>query len=100
MYNAVLHECRDYEYDKVKEIIKKSIDELGGIGKFVNKGERVLIKPNLIMMKAPDKAATTHPLYEPLPSLLRRQAERLLLRKVPETCSMSVCLNQYILPAE
>ena len=21
MYNAVLHECRDYEYDKVKEII-------------------------------------------------------------------------------
>ena len=50
MYNAVLHECRDYEYDKVKEIIKKSIDELGGIGKFVNKGERVLIKPNLIMM--------------------------------------------------
>ena len=47
--------------DKVKEIIKKSIDELGGIGKFVNKGERVLIKPNLIMMKAPDKAATTHP---------------------------------------
>ncbi len=61
MYNAVLHECRDYEYDKVKEIIKKSIDELGGIGKFVNKGERVLIKPNLIMMKAPDKAATTHP---------------------------------------
>ena len=26
MYNAVLHECRDYEYDKVKEIIKKSIN--------------------------------------------------------------------------
>ena len=27
----------------------------------MNKGERVLIKPNLIMIKAPDKAATTHP---------------------------------------
>lgn len=34
---------------------------LGGISTFLKKGDRVLIKPNLLAAKAPDKAVTTHP---------------------------------------
>ncbi len=51
--------CKDY--DEAYSAVKKSIDLLGGIKKFVSPGERVLIKPNLVSRKNPDEAATTHP---------------------------------------
>lgn len=61
MYNISLYKCDDYEYKKIKGIIKKEIDDLGGIEKFVSKGDRVAVKPNLVMKKTPENAATTHP---------------------------------------
>ncbi len=44
-------------YDRVRE----AVDKLGGISGFVKKGERILIKPNLLIEKSPDDAVTTHP---------------------------------------
>jgi len=61
MYTVSLHECREYDYDKIKKIIITEINELGGIESFVKEGDRVLVKPNLVMIKTPEKAATTHP---------------------------------------
>jgi uncharacterized protein (DUF362 family)/Pyruvate/2-oxoacid:ferredoxin oxidoreductase delta subunit len=37
------------------------VDLLGGMEKFVNPGERVLIKPNLLKACRPEEAVTTHP---------------------------------------
>lgn len=56
-----LYRCKDYEYIRVKDTIKKCIDDIGSIRKFVSEGERIVIKPNLVMMKDPKEAATTHP---------------------------------------
>ena len=39
----------------------KALDGLGGIGTFIKKGERVVIKPNIAWNKTPDQAATTNP---------------------------------------
>ncbi len=58
---VVLEKCPDYGSDRVYVAVKKAVDELGGIGRFVKSGMKVLIKPNLVMKKAPDEAATTHP---------------------------------------
>ena len=41
---------------------RKALETLGGIGRFVKKGQRVVIKPNMSFAKTPDFAATTHPL--------------------------------------
>jgi uncharacterized protein (DUF362 family) len=41
---------------------RKALDALGGISRFVKKGQRVVIKPNMSFAKTPDFAATTHPL--------------------------------------
>jgi len=41
--------------------IKELLQPLGGMGAFVTPGERVLIKPNLLSGKTPDRAVTTHP---------------------------------------
>ena len=56
-----LEKCESYEYSKVKSAVEKSFKNLGGIEKFIKKGENVLLKSNLVMRKLPEEAATTHP---------------------------------------
>jgi uncharacterized protein (DUF362 family) len=41
--------------------VLKAIDLLGGITRFVKKGQRVMIKPNMSFAKTPDEAANTSP---------------------------------------
>jgi uncharacterized protein (DUF362 family)/Pyruvate/2-oxoacid:ferredoxin oxidoreductase delta subunit len=53
--------CQDYNEDKVLRGLRESIDLIGGIQTFVKKGQRVLLKPNLLYGKPPEKAVTTHP---------------------------------------
>lgn len=56
-----LEKCNTYSYDVVKKAVENAISSLGGMENFVKKGDRVVIKPNLIMGKKPDECATTHP---------------------------------------
>ena len=53
--------CRDYDRERVYGSVKKAVDALGGMGAFVRPGARVLIKPNMLAAKPPEKAVTTHP---------------------------------------
>jgi uncharacterized protein (DUF362 family)/Pyruvate/2-oxoacid:ferredoxin oxidoreductase delta subunit len=53
--------CRDYQEEAVLIGLRRSLDFIGGIGKFIEKGNGVLLKPNLLFGKAPEKAVTTHP---------------------------------------
>jgi uncharacterized protein (DUF362 family) len=41
---------------------KKALETLGGISRFVKKGQRVVLKPNMSFARPPDFSATTHPL--------------------------------------
>jgi len=48
------------------------LEPLGGIGAFVGPGQRVLLKPNLLMPARPERAITTHPaIVEGLIGLVR-----------------------------
>lgn len=58
-----LVECRNYDYSLVKQSIIESFENLGGIEKYINKGETVLLKLNLLMKKKPEEATTTHPVF-------------------------------------
>jgi len=53
--------CPSYDENKVLKGLRQSIDLIGGIEHFLRKGDRVLLKPNLLYGKAPEKAVTTHP---------------------------------------
>jgi len=48
-------------YSKIKKSVKKSLDLLGGLDKFVEKGDKVLLKPNICEPFPPEKHANTHP---------------------------------------
>jgi uncharacterized protein (DUF362 family) len=45
----------------VKDLVRKTFEAGGGIGRFVPKGSVVVVKPNLSWARAPQFAATTHP---------------------------------------
>ena len=53
--------CQTYDETGVLEALRQSIRFIGGIESFVKRGDRVLLKPNLLMGKSPEKAVTTHP---------------------------------------
>jgi uncharacterized protein (DUF362 family)/Pyruvate/2-oxoacid:ferredoxin oxidoreductase delta subunit len=53
--------CQSYDEEEVLEGLRQSIDLIGGIENFVRSGDLVLLKPNLLYGKAPEKAVTTHP---------------------------------------
>ena len=56
-----LVECSDYDPERVFKAVRKGVDLLGGIGRFAGATEKILLKPNLLVAAAPEKAVTTHP---------------------------------------
>jgi len=41
---------------------KKALEAIGGISRFLKKGQRVILKPNMSFSRTPEFGATTHPL--------------------------------------
>ena len=56
---TALDRVTSYDADKIERVLRGQIEKLGLADMFRNK--RVAIKPNLVMKKSPDAAATTHP---------------------------------------
>ena len=57
---VALIRCGSYDSDKVSKAVAQSVDELGGLDRFVKRGDRVLLKPNLLVASPADKHVTTH----------------------------------------
>lgn len=53
--------CEDYDREQVHAAVNRAVDLLGGISTFVKRGDRVLLKPNLLKARPPEAAVTTHP---------------------------------------
>jgi len=46
---------------KIEDRVRAAVSELGGMGRFVKRGDTVVIKPNAAWQRSPAQAATTHP---------------------------------------
>jgi len=53
--------CEGYEPGLVGEAVERQFELLGGIERFVKRGDRVLIKPNFISPRSRRHATQTHP---------------------------------------
>jgi len=51
----------DYAPERVRTALHHVLEPLGGMAAFVRTGQQVLVKPNLLAGKSPEKAVTTHP---------------------------------------
>jgi uncharacterized protein (DUF362 family)/Pyruvate/2-oxoacid:ferredoxin oxidoreductase delta subunit len=56
-----LQALSDYHPQAVTAALEALLAPLGGMAAFVHPGQRVLLKPNMLAGKAPEKAVTTHP---------------------------------------
>ena len=52
-------QCDDYS--KARDAIKEALDHIGGLDRIIAPGNRVLLKPNVLSIKRPEAAVTTHP---------------------------------------
>ena len=58
---VIIARCDTYEREDVSRAVGEVLGHLGGMARFVSPGEKVLLKPNLLAAKEPDRAITTHP---------------------------------------
>lgn len=49
------------KYSEVSAAIRQAVDLIGGIERYIKKGDKVVIKPNLVSRKKPEEAVTTNP---------------------------------------
>lgn len=74
MENISLIQSASYEVSTLRQNIIRLLEPLGGISSFVNHGERVLLKPNMLSAKKPEQAVTTHPALVRVVAELVREA--------------------------
>ena len=53
--------CSDYSQGKVRKALKQALNLIGGIGGIIKRGHRVLVKPNMLSARPPERGVTTHP---------------------------------------
>ncbi|MFP4382128.1 MAG: DUF362 domain-containing protein [Candidatus Sumerlaeia bacterium] len=58
---VALARCSGYQRAQMAVAMKALLDNLGGMSEFVKPGQRVLLKPNLIVPRSAEAAVTTHP---------------------------------------
>lgn len=61
MSQVAIQKCKDYNPEHVEAALTKLLNDLGGIEKYVKNGQKVLLKPNMLSAKAPERGITTHP---------------------------------------
>lgn len=63
-----------YEQDKVDAAVREGVALLGGMKKFAQPEEKILLKPNLLGKAIPEKAITTHPaVFSAVARLMREE---------------------------
>lgn len=60
---VTVRKCSDYTPPLLSAALHDALDDLGGLSAFVKRGDRVLLKPNLLMSAAPSNAVVTHPAF-------------------------------------
>jgi len=53
--------CDSYDEAEVSAAVQKGIELIGGITSFVKAGEKIVIKPNVLIGSNPEKCVCTHP---------------------------------------
>jgi uncharacterized protein (DUF362 family)/ferredoxin len=53
--------CDSYDENSVDGAVRRGVDLIGGMSRFAAKGEKIVLKPNVLIGTSPEKCVTTHP---------------------------------------
>jgi len=74
MPRVYIGRCRSYDPAEVAAAVQQAVQALGGMHRYVQPGQRVLLKPNLLLLKPPETAICTHPAVVQAVAALVREA--------------------------
>lgn len=75
--------CGTYNDEEVYGAVKKGLDLLGGLSRFLKPGEKIVLKPNVLIGASPERCVCTHP------AVLRAVGKILLEAGASVTCGDS-----------
>ena len=75
--------CDTYDDELVYQAVRRGLELIGGVSHFIKSGEKVVIKPNVLIGSSPDSCVCTHP------SVFRAVGRLLLEIGVIVTCGDS-----------
>ncbi|MDD4003816.1 MAG: DUF362 domain-containing protein [Elusimicrobiaceae bacterium] len=79
-----IEKAAGYDRQIILDTVRKSFANLGGVEKFIKPGMTVVLKPNLVLGKTPETAATTHPeLVRAVGQIVRQAGARAVLAESP-----------------
>jgi len=55
--------CESYKKTDVRSIILEGLNRFGGLARYINNGQKICVKPNLLLPASPDKGIITHPVF-------------------------------------
>src|SRR6056297_252171 len=61
MTAVAVKKCSTYDNEELRSNLEELLHQLGGLSSFIDQGQTVLLKVNLLMGKDPEEAVTTHP---------------------------------------
>ncbi len=71
-----------YDVDFIERVLRRQLEKLDAVTMF--KDKRVVIKPNMVMKKSPEAAATTHPvILEAVIRILKENAADIVIAESP-----------------
>ena len=53
--------CDTYDDDEVYGAVRRGLDLIGGLSRYVKSGEKIVLKPNVLIGAAPERCVCTHP---------------------------------------
>ncbi len=97
-FSCAVAECKDYEKENVKGALERTFSLLGGLDKFVDKGDKVLIKPNLIAPKpASIPAQTNGTMIVETARILKEFGAKPFVGDSPAWSNISNCLKKLVI---
>jgi uncharacterized protein (DUF362 family)/NAD-dependent dihydropyrimidine dehydrogenase PreA subunit len=71
---VALVRCNDYGDELVYDAVRRGLDLLGGAAGLIRPGEKIVLKPNILIAASPERCVTTHPAVVRAAGLLLREA--------------------------
>ncbi len=79
-----IEKAENYNPETIEAVLRKTLENLGGISKFIKPGMTVALKPNLVMGKTPETGATTHPeIVRAVAKIVREAGAKVVLAESP-----------------
>lgn len=84
MDEVVVKKCSDYNLDEIRMKIEQGFELLGGIDRYIKKGEKVLLKPNSLTSGPVFTGVNTHPVFlKAVIQVIKKQTDKIFVGDSP-----------------